>query len=134
MIDLEPVTYKDMEFLYDLLEERTPEMNISHRSMPTWDDHLKFWDTCEYKEAYIITYYNRPRGMLYLTNRNEIGIFIKREYKFQGIGTQALTMILAKNKGKRIRANINPKNEDSRDFFVKHGFKHIQDTYEFIPS
>jgi len=134
MIDLEPVTYKDMEFLYDLLEERTSRMNISHHKMPSWDDHIKFWDTCQYKEAYIITYYNRPRGMAYMTRKNEIGIFIKKEYKFQGIGTKALLMMLSKNKGKRILANVNPRNGDSIDFFEKMGFKHIQNTYEYVPK
>jgi len=134
MIDIQPVTFKDMEFLYELLKERTPDMSITHRSMPTFDEHVKFWDTTDYKEAYIIDHFNRPRGMIYLTKNYEVGIFIKQGYKFQGLGTKALELLLEKNGGKRILANINPKNEDSRDFFIKHGFKHIQNTYEYVPQ
>ncbi len=121
-----------MGFLYDLLQERTPEMNISHKKMPSWEGHIAFWDKCDYKEAYVIMEYQKQFGLIYLTKKNEVGIFIKQDSRFQGIGSKALHILLDKHKGKRILANLSPKNEDSRDFFLKHGFKHIQNTYECV--
>lgn len=132
MIELQPVTYKDMAYLYDLLRERTPEMSISHVVLPSWDEHVKFWDTCDYKEAFIITHYGQQRGLVYLTRDYEIGIFINIGHKFTGIGTETLRLMLNRHEGRKFLANINPENQDSIDFFLRKGFKHIQNTYEFI--
>ena len=134
MIEFHPVTSNDMHFLYDLLEERETITNISHHSMPTWEQHLEYWNKNlgEFREVYVIVEDGKQKGYIYVTVRNEVGIFIKSEFKSQGIGSQALNEIMKKNKGKRLLANVNPKNSNSIDFFTKHGFKHVQNTYECI--
>ena len=35
-IYLKSVTNSDVEFLFDLLKERDPRANISHKKMPEW--------------------------------------------------------------------------------------------------
>ena len=37
-----PVSKSDIRFLYDLLKERNSSINISHRKMPTYKQHVKF--------------------------------------------------------------------------------------------
>ncbi|SVB98178.1 uncharacterized protein METZ01_LOCUS251032, partial [marine metagenome] len=32
----------DYEFLYDLLLQRNPDANISHKKMPTYEEHVNF--------------------------------------------------------------------------------------------
>ena len=35
-----PVSKSDIRFLYDLLKERNSSINISHRKMPTYKQHV----------------------------------------------------------------------------------------------
>jgi len=99
--------------------------------MPTFDQHARFWMLRPYKEAYII-YENMPVGMVYFSDRNEVGVFIESIYQGQGIGQTALKLVLSKHKGERIIANVNPHNKKSIDFFARLGFKHIENTYELF--
>ena len=41
-ISLKSVTNSDVKFLFDLLKERNPRVNISHKKMPTYNQHRKF--------------------------------------------------------------------------------------------
>ena len=69
-------------------------------------------------------------GNIYLTNRDEIGIFIKKKFQSQGFGSDALKKFLQKTGKKRFLANINPTNYKSIQFFGKNGFSHITSTYQ----
>ena len=42
LIYLKSVTNSDVEFLFDLLKERDTRANISHKKMPTYDEHVNF--------------------------------------------------------------------------------------------
>jgi RimJ/RimL family protein N-acetyltransferase len=128
----------DIEFLYDLLKEREANENISHRHLPNYDDHVKFFNSKPYYKWCIIykTYYSitdsitdytcRKIGTIYLTKNDEIGIQIKNEYKHQGYGSIALKLLMDKCKKDKYYANISPHNFDSFEFFKKHGFSTIQ--------
>ena len=133
-ITLKNVTKADFQFLYELLSERDSRANISHKKMPTYDEHLKFVTSKPYSKWYIIYYYNKKSGSIYLSKQNEIGIFLKKEIQGKGIGTKALELIMKKNGSKRYLANISPKNKKSIEFFKKHGFKLVQYTYELIKT
>ena len=41
-IFLKKVTKNDFDFLYELLKSRDPRTNISHKSMPSFEEHIKF--------------------------------------------------------------------------------------------
>jgi hypothetical protein len=43
-----------LKFLYDLLRERGPEINISHRDLPTWKQHVSFVQSVPYDHWYIV--------------------------------------------------------------------------------
>ncbi len=131
---LKKVTRSDSKFLYNLLRQRKPNENISHKKMPTYAEHVKFVMSNPYSKWYIIKYKNKKTGSIYLTHQNEIGIFLEKQSKGKGIGKQALCLLIKKNHRRRYLANINPKNTKSIKFFTKNGFKLIQYTYEMIPT
>ena len=129
-IVLQLVNKKDLRFLYNLLKEREPSTNISHRKMPTFNEHVNFVLSKPYSKWYII-YYNKSKvGSIYLSKQDEIGIFIKKAFFMKGIGTDALIILIDLNPRERFLANVNPKNKKSIKFFKKNAFKILQHTYE----
>lgn len=100
MYRLHHVTGQDGERLtYDLLAERPPEANISHRGMPSAEEHRKFYHSNPYRAwlAIIPTEPNRRTavGTVLLTWRNEIGIAILTAYQRRGYARRALRELLA---------------------------------------
>jgi len=130
IIDLKQVIKTDYRFLYQILKEREINTNISHKKMPTYNEHIDFVQSKPYSKWYIIYFGRKKVGSVYISKQNEIGIFIKRKFLKKGIGTKVLKIILEKNPKKRFLANINPKNKKSIEFFKKNGFKLLQKTYE----
>lgn len=98
--------------------------------MPTYNEHKKFVKSKPYSRWYIIIFSNKMAGSIYLTRNNEIGIFLKKEFRAKNIGKKTLEMIIQKNPRKRYLANINPKNRKSINFFKRNHFKLIQYTLE----
>jgi len=124
-ICLKSVTNSDIEFLFDLLKERDPSTNISHKKMPTHDEHVKFVRSKPYSKWYIIFKSKQKVGSIYLSKNNEIGIFLSKKFQGKNIGDFALNDLMKKNPGKRFLANVNPKNKKSSRFFKNNGFKLI---------
>ena len=131
---LKEVTKSDIEFLYFILKERDPKANISHKKMPTFGEHVKFVMSKPYKKWYIIYQKNNKIGSAYITNQNEIGIFIKKQRQRSNVGSKALDLLVELNPQSRYLANISPRNTQSINFFKKKGFKLIQYTYELIKT
>ena len=129
-IQFRQVEIEDAEFLLELLTEREGRINISHKSTPSWEEHVKFIKSKPYDHWDIIFYGNEKIGNIYLTNRDEIGIFILKKFQSKGYGSMALTEFLKKTGKKRFLANINPTNYKSIQFFGKNGFSHIISTYQ----
>jgi len=129
-IKLTAVTKNDALFLYDLLKERKPNVNISHEKMPTYVQHIKFIESKPYSKWYIIKFGNKKIGSVYLSKQNEIGIFIIKDMHSKKLGTSILKALIEKNHRKRYLANINPKNKKLIGFFKKNGFKLLQYTFE----
>ena len=128
-MELRSVTLDDAEFLYGLLKQREGRVNISHRSIPTLTEQRDYIENHSYQSWDIIWVENNRVGNIYLTQRDEIGIFIDNKFQGRGYGSQALKQFMEKNGKKRYLANINPTNYKSIQFFGKHGFTHIQNTY-----
>ncbi len=130
-IELKQIDKSDHDFLYKLLENRNPDANISHKSMPSYDEHVKFVLSEPYSTWYIILVNGEKSGSIYLSKQDEIGLFILNNLQGKGIGNSALQLLIQKNPRKRYLANVNPQNEKSSHFFTKNNFRLIQYTYEF---
>jgi len=120
---------EDIKFLYVLLEERPTYANISHKQMPTYEQHKAFVNSKPYDIWFIIWNNNNRVGSIYKTKPGEIGIFVKKEFQHQGIAKTAIPMIYNLGVEKNI-ANVSPLNPKSITLFEKLGFKHIQNTYQ----
>lgn len=131
-ISLNEVTKSDVEYLYELLKERDPKANISHKKLPSFSNHKKFVLSKPYKKWYIIIHNNKKIGSIYLSKQDEIGIFLSKNFHEKGIGTQALDTLIELNPRDRYLANVSPLNLKSENFFKKNNFKLIQYTYELI--
>jgi len=129
-IKLKSVKKSDCEFLYDLLKERHPSANISHKKMPSFEQHVKFVMSKPYSKWYVIEEFKNNVGSIYLTKDNEIGIFIKKDLRGKGIASKAIKLLIEKHPRSRYLANVNPKNKKSIQFFKNQKFHLIQHTYE----
>ena len=59
LFQLIPVRKSDCPFLFQLLKERESKVNISHRTIPTYNNHVKFVMSKPYAKWYIIKYQNK---------------------------------------------------------------------------
>ena len=130
LIKLKTVSKSDYRFLYNLLMERDTRVNISHKKMPTYNQHVSFVSAKPYSKWYVILYGASKAGSIYLTSQNEIGIFIKKSFQNKQIGNIVLHKLIQKNPKKRYLANVSPQNKKSVRFFKNNGFKLIQYTFE----
>lgn len=117
------------EHLYALLLEREEHVNISHRECPTWEQHVAFVAKRPYRHWWLIVSEEDVFGACYLTNANEIGIFVFRDHRRQGIARDTLKQVRSMFPGERLLANINPDNAISIALFSGLGFHHIQNTF-----
>lgn len=129
IMKLTPVSKRHYKFLYELLKEKEQYQNISHKEMPTWEEHVEFNDLRPYKLDMIILD-GEPIGRVYLTKANEIGIHIKKGHRGAGVGGEVVDKFLKMCEGD-VFANISPKNKGSQKFFKRKGFKLIQYTYKW---
>ena len=130
LVKLKAVSKSDYRFLYNLLMERDARANISHKKMPTYNQHVAFVSAKPYSKWYVILSDTNKAGSIYLTSQNEIGIFIKKSFQGKQLGNIALHKLIQKNPKKRYLANVNPQNKKSMQFFKNNGFKLIQYTFE----
>jgi len=130
-IRLRNVNQSDFRFLYNLLKERKPNANISHKKMPNYSEHVKFVKSRPYTKWNVIECGKQKVGSIYLSKNDEIGIFLKKQFQGKNVAQESLELFIKLNPRKRYLANINPKNVVSQKFFKKNGFKLIQYTYEF---
>ncbi len=130
---LVPVWHEEraVDILYELLKERAPHVNISHRTMPTMEEHKAFVESTPYAAWYLIQVDDDYVGSIYLSRNDEIGVFIFAKYRGKGHGPGAIKMIMELHKRGRYLANINPANSESIRMFRRLGFKKLQLTYEF---
>jgi RimJ/RimL family protein N-acetyltransferase len=114
--------------LYRLLEERTPEQSISHKSMPTRHEHENFIASKPYTAWYLIEVDGEIVGATYLSKQREIGIFIFEAQRGSGYGKKAVSLLMRAHPGKFL-ANVGLQNGPSRTFFRKLGFDLLSLTY-----
>ena len=129
-IKFKEVEKSDIKFLYQHLKERDPITSISHKKMPTFSQHEKFVLSHPYTKWYIILQKSKKIGSVYLTEMNEIGLFLKKDVQGKGLGQKSLELLMKLNPRNRYLANVNQNNKNSIQFFKKNKFKQIQNTYE----
>jgi len=127
---LKKVTEYDVQFLYELLLERDPNSNISHKHMPSFLQHKKFIKTKPYSYWYVIIFNNKKIGSIYLTKINEIGLHMKKDFESKELEKTILKVLFEKHPKKRFLVNVNPKNKKRIHFLKHNGFNLIQHTYE----
>ena len=116
--------------LYQLLRERPPEANISHREMPTVRQHTAFVRKRPYAAWYIVQNSEKQWvGAIYLTHQREVGIAILRHKHRLGYASKAIGLLRERHPG-RILANVALENHASHALFKALGGKVIQHTYE----
>ena len=129
-IKLKQVTKNDMLFLHELLKNKDPNASISHKKMPSYDEHVEFVMSKPYTNWYIIECDKKNVGSTYLSKRDEIGISINEGYEFDQIAKTALKLLIKLNPRKRYLANVSPKDIRLQEFFLKSGFTGFEYVYE----
>ena len=129
-IKLNQVTKNDTLFLYDLLKNKDPNANISHKKMPSYDEHVEFVMSKPYTNWYIIEYDKKNVGAIYLSKQDEIGISISNDYEYDQIVKPALKLLMKLNQRKRYLANTSPKDVRSQEFLLKNGFTGLEYVFE----
>ncbi len=133
-IEVEKNSEDHINSLYKILEHKI--YHISHKDMPSFDDHLEFVHNHPYRKWYLIKRDSLLQGSAYITNQNEIGISFLEPQK--EIYLEALTYILKKNKpleaiksvrNKSFLVNTNPFEKDLIAALISLGCTHIQNTY-----
>ncbi len=117
-------------FLYTLLAERPAGANISHKSMPTYEQHVEFVKKMPYSVWYIIMHGTDLVGSIYLTFRSEIGIFVSQAHQRQGFAEYSVRWLMQTHGDRPYLANVAPDNHPSHALFTKLGGKVIQHSYE----
>jgi RimJ/RimL family protein N-acetyltransferase len=98
--------------------------------MPSWDAHCAFVASRRYTAWYLVEAENEPVGSIYLSQLDEIGVFILRAHGGRGYGKRAVLMLMERHPRERYLANINPAKGRSIAVFRSLGLRHIQETYE----
>ena len=129
-VKLKQVTKNDALFLYDLLKNKDPNTNISHKKIPSYDEHVEFVMSKPYTNWYIIEYDKKNIGSIYLSKQDEIGISINNDYEYDQIVKPALKLLMKLNQRKRYLANTNPKDVRAQEFLLKNGFTGLEYVYE----
>lgn len=129
-IILKSVTTSDSEFLFHLLQKRDSKVNISHKKMPTYNQHIKFLKSKPYSKWYIIILEKQKIGSIYLSKQNEIGIFLMKSWNVDDIRLESLIILMKKNPRKRYLANVNPNNKKLISFWKKNNFSLVSYSYE----
>lgn len=125
----EPVDDRHYDFLYELLKERPKNACISHKKMPTFEQHKRFVDSFPYKEWYVIRDGGDMVGSVYLTHKNEFGMFILKTFGGRGIARKTFDWMERRHKGDTLYSNVNPKNKRIKRLLESIGCKVIQETY-----
>lgn len=127
-----------IEFLYELLLERPREANITHKKDPKYVQHMVFVKAKPYWRWWLLQDRKTWVGSLYVTDRNELGIFIKKDHFRKGYAREALRVLRATItplgavigvRPSYFVANVAPDNAASHALFLDAGGVVIQQTY-----
>lgn len=122
----------DIRFLYHLLAARPDYANISHKELPTWEEHIAFVIGQPYHAWYVILSEGARAGACYLSKRDEVGIHLLDAFQGKGLAREAVRNLMKRHERVRYLANIAPANERSIQLFSDLGFRACQVTMERV--
>ena len=120
----------DYRFLYDLLKNREPIENISHKKMPTYKQHIQFIKSKPYSRWYIILYQKEKIGTIYLSKLDEIGVHLVEQFTGEKLYKEIISELMKKNHRRRYLMNVGIKNKKLSKLIESYGFNKIQTTFE----
>lgn len=121
-------TDKAYDILYDLLKEREPFQNISHKAMPTWDQHIAFVNSKPYSHWYLVELDGEFVGSIYISKQRELGRFLFKKHTGKGLMHEAFKLLHARHPGKYI-GNVAPGNRPAQKQVENEGWKLVQYVY-----
>jgi RimJ/RimL family protein N-acetyltransferase len=126
---VDPNDHGDQGYLYSVLRMRLdePNTNISHKSLPAWNDHVRFLRSEPY-EGHYIAHANGGRfcsGVCYVDHYHNIGVYVNPGFRREGLGSFMIAE-LERRHPLPLWANVNPENEASLELFRKAGFKFLE--------
>ena len=123
-----------IEILYDLILKR--QMNISHQSKPTYDDHQQFVLNNPYRIWFLVKFHEEYIGSVYILKNNCIGINVNQNRN--QVIPWIINTLLRKYKPlkalKSVRAanfdiNVAPDDKEYADILESMGARLMQYTY-----
>jgi RimJ/RimL family protein N-acetyltransferase len=138
LIPVDAANEHHIQVLWDVLAQREPSENISHKAMPTLAQHCRFVAKHPYEGFYLIEVDGVLVGKVYLTfppaapslPGNEIGYDILRVHQRKGYATQAVRMLMQMHGPRRYIFNVSPLNKPAQEFVESLGGSLCQYTYE----
>ena len=117
-----------VEFLYFLLKTR--KYSISHKSLPKYQEHLKFVRNFPYYKWFIIEYLDQKIGAFYIQKDNSIGLDIIPKYynlifeiiSHIEIEYEPLPKI-ASVRSEEFFFNVSPENKELHAILISAGYK-----------
>jgi hypothetical protein len=139
-ITLEKVTGTDDQIraLYDILIKRT--YNISNRTLPSIEEHIKFAQNHPYRTWYLVKDDSNYIGSAYLMKNNCVGINLITNFDlFPNIVNKILKKHKPLKEVKSLRPsyfyiNIAPENEQIEAQLMKLNAQKIQSTFILTPT
>jgi len=122
IITIKKVEDEDIEFLYEMLKERDSRINVSHKELPTFQQHKKFVKSKPCDGWYIIMAQEKKVGHIQIYNDDRIGWFIKNEYKRLGFVIPAFEKLKKIHPREKYLGKVNPDNLEAQNLLIKLNF------------
>ena len=147
LITVDPNNKEHVDLLYELLKARPAKANVSHKKMPTREQHEKFVRNHPYHDWCLIeiggsawdpisetiigsTFISAPAKPSVVGDELHVELF--QGYNGYAYGEHALKLMMQKHPRARLIANVAPTNYASMALFAKLGFTECQRTFELI--
>lgn len=120
-LNLRPVERSDYGFLYELLEKRPTQYNITHKWIPLYEQHVDFLESQPYSEHYIVEEDGKRIGQLYIRDNQFVGI-----HTLDNDEEKVLQML---DKDKDYQFEVSPRNKHFQAILKRNGYRLLHETY-----
>ena len=148
-ITLNSISSNNINYLYQLLQERDSSITITQKNLPTIIEHKIFienqiksingnkneilkMEQDPYDGWYIIRSENLDLGSIWIEENGNIGLQIQKQYQNLGIGVIAFKKIQILHEKKIYKTTVSHQNQNSIKFCEKMGFKLKEKTSDRI--
>ena len=148
-ITLNSISSNNINYLYQLLQERDSSITITQKNLPTTIEHKMFiknqiksingnkneilkMKQDPYDGWYIIRSENLDLGSIWIEENGNIGLQIQKQYQNLGIGVVAFKKIQILHEKKIYKTTVSHQNQNSIKFCEKMGFELKEKTSDRI--